>query len=233
MRPPSAADVARRPEVVPSGRRRGSTWGVPAALLTLSVIPVSAGSARLVELAGGPSVLPARLDLSAVLLGVHIVSVIMYAVLGAFQFSAGLRRRRTGWHRAVGRLLVVVGLVVAISALCLTLLHSRTEGGDLLYVFRLLAGSGMAASIVLGYTAIRRGDLAGHMAWMTRAYALALGAGTQVLTEGFGRAIFGTGDRTTAVLQGAGWVINLGVAELVIRRRRMAALNANTIVPAR
>ena len=155
MRPPTAADVARRPEVVPSGRRRGSTWGAPAALLTLSVVPVSAGSARLVELAGGPSVLPARLDLSAVPLGVHIVSVIIYAVLGAFQFSAGLRRRRPGWHRAAGRLLVVVGLVVALSALCLTALYPRTEGGDLLYLFRLLAGSGMAASIVLGYTAIR------------------------------------------------------------------------------
>ena len=67
---------------------------------------------------------------------------------------------------------------------------------------------------------------------MTRAYALALGAGTQVLTEGFGQAIFGTSDRTTALLQGAGWVINLAVAELVIRRR-MAALYANTIVTAR
>ncbi len=55
----------------------------------------------------------------------------------------GIRRRRTGWHRAARRLLVLVGLVVALSALWLTLFFPRTAGGDLLFVFRLLAGSGL------------------------------------------------------------------------------------------
>ena len=173
-------------------RRTGSTWRVPAALVALSLVPVLAGSARLVELSGGPQLLPPRVDdPSPVPLVVHIVSVIVYAVLGAFQFSAGLRRRRIGWHRIAGRLLVLVGLVVALSALWLTLFYPRTAGGDLLFVFRLLAGSGMAASLVLGVTAIRRRDIARHRAWMIRAYALALGAGTQVFTLGLGEAILG------------------------------------------
>jgi hypothetical protein len=55
---------------------------------------------------------------------------------------------------------------------------------------------------------------------MTRAYALALGAGTQVLTQGVGEPIFGTGETANALLLGAGWGINLAVAEYVIRRRR-------------
>ena len=76
----------------------------------------------------------------------------------------------------------------------------------------------MAASIVLGFTAIRRGDVPRHRAWMTRAYALALGAGTQVFTQGIGPALFGTGELTTDLRLGAGWVINLAVAEYVIRR---------------
>ena len=76
----------------------------------------------------------------------------------------------------------------------------------------------MAASIVLGFAAIRRGDVARHRAWMTRAYALALGAGTQVFTQGIGKAVFGTSDLTTDLCLGAGWVINLAVAEYVIRR---------------
>ena len=42
----------------------------------------------------------------------------------------------------------------------------------------------MAASIILGLTAIRRRDVPRHRAWMTRAYALALGAATQVFTQG-------------------------------------------------
>ena len=151
---------------------------------------------------------------------VHIISAVGYAVLGAFQFSAGLRRRRPGWHRAAGRVLVVLGLAVALSALWLTLFYPRQPGtGELAYVFRLAFGSGMAASIILGFTAIRRGDVARHRAWMTRAYALALGAGTQLFTLGIGPAVFGPSVLTHDLSLGAAWVINLAVAEYIIRRR--------------
>ena len=77
-----------------------------------------------------------------------------------------------------------------------------------------------SASIILGFTAIRRGDVATHRAWMTRAYALALGAGTQVFTQGIGNTVYGTSELTTDLSLGAGWAINLAVAEYVIRRRR-------------
>ena len=90
--------------------------------------------------------------------------------------------------------------------------------GELLYLFRLLFASGMAASLILGVAAIRRRDIDRHRAWMTRAYALALGAGTQVFTVGFGGAIFGAGVVRTDLMMGAAWVINLAVAEWVIRR---------------
>ena len=39
----------------------------------------------------------------------------------------------------------------------------------------------MAIAIVVAFLAIRRGDVRTHSAWMTRAYAIGLGAGTQVL----------------------------------------------------
>src|SRR3954469_8007972 len=152
-------------------RRTG--WWVPARLLALAAIPVLGGVGRLVELMGGPEVLPtdARFAASPVPLVVHILGAVIYAVLGAFQFSARLRRRR--WHRRAGRLLVPLGLAVALSGLWMTLLYAQKEGtGDLLYVFRLVAGSGMAASIILGLVAVRRREIAQHRAWMTRAYAL-------------------------------------------------------------
>lgn len=214
--------VVGRPARSNSGataRRRGLTWRVPAALVALSLVPVLAGATRLVQMTGGPELLPARSDPSPVPLVLHIVSVAGYAVLGAFQFSAGLRRRRIGWHRAAGRLLVPLGLVVALSALWMTLFYPRDDGGDVLFVFRLLAGSGMAASLVLGVTAVMRGDIASHRAWMIRAYALALGAGTQVFTLGVGQAVVGAGDLSAALLEGAAWPINLAVAEWVIRRQ--------------
>jgi len=205
----------------PTARSTGSAGWVPFALVALVVVPAIAGSLRLVELAGGPQLIPAnpRLTSSPVPLVVHIVSALTYAVLGALQFSAALRRRRPGWHRAAGRVLVVLGLAVAFSALCLTLFYARQPGtGALAYVFRLAFGSGMAVSIVRGFAAIRRGDVTRHRAWMTRAYALALGAGTQVFTKGIGNAVFGTSELTTDLCLGAGWAINLAVAEYVIRR---------------
>ena len=213
MTPLAGAEVRRIPL-----RRRGSTWRLPAALVALSLIPVLAGSVRLAELAGGPELLPPRYDPSPVPLVAHIVSVIIFAVLGAFQFRVASGRPRSEWHNAAGRLLVVLGMIVALSALWLTLFHPRTEGGDLLYLFRLLAGTGMLTCLSLGSVAIRRRDIARHGAWMTRAYAVALGAGTQVFTLGIGESLLVPSDRSTALLQGAGWVINLAVAEWFIRR---------------
>jgi hypothetical protein len=88
----------------------------------------------------------------------------------------------------------------------------------LLYLFRLTAGSGMAIGIILGVTTIRRGDIAGHRAWMFRAYALSFGAATHVFTIGIGQAIFGDTELINALMQGAGWVINLAIAERAVRR---------------
>ena len=48
---------------------------------------------------------------------------------------------------------------------------------------------------------------------MTRAYALALGAGTPLFAQGFGEAILGTHKGTRDLLLGVAWVINLAVAE--------------------
>ena len=42
----------------------------------------------------------------------------------------------------------------------------------------------MAAALVLGFAAIRRRDLPAHRAWMIRAYAVGLAAGTAVGTGG-------------------------------------------------
>jgi hypothetical protein len=106
----------------PSSRSVG--WA-PFALVALVVVPAIAGSLRLVELAGGPHELPAnpRISASPTPVVVHIVCAVSYAVVGAFQFSAALRRRRPRWHRMAGRVLVVLGLAVAFSALWMTVIY--------------------------------------------------------------------------------------------------------------
>lgn len=214
-----AADLAARPRK-PRARRTASRW-VPASLVALSVIPVMGAIGRLIEVLGGPEVLPtdARFTASPAPLVVHIVGAVGYALVGAFQFSARLRRRWPGWHRRAGRVLVALGLAVAITGLWMTLAYPRKEGtGDILWVARLLVSSGMGASIVLGVATVRRRQIARHRAWMMRAYALGVGAGTQVFTIGFGEALFGSGVVRTDVMTAGAWVINLAIAEWLIRR---------------
>jgi hypothetical protein len=103
----------------------------------------------------------------------------------------------------------------------MTLFYPWPAGdGVLLAALRLLFGSAMVGSIVLGVAAIRRRDVRGHRTWMTRGYALGLGAGTQALTLGLGEAVAGPpSELSRALLIGAAWVINLAVAEWAIRTR--------------
>jgi uncharacterized membrane protein len=203
--------------------KAGSAKWLVAGLFLLSAIPLAAGAFRLTELAGGAAITPANARFFAAPLPVvlHIVSAAVYALLGALQFAPGFRRRRPGWHRAAGRLLVACGLLVGLSGLWMTLFYPRAAGtGDLLYVLRLGFGSAMVGAIVLGFTAIRHGDVRRHRAWMLRGYAIGLGAGTQVLTQGVGAVILGPPSEISgALLMGAGWGINLAVAEWAIRRR--------------
>jgi hypothetical protein len=63
---------------------------------------------------------------------------------------------------------------------------------------------------------------------MIRAYAIGLAAGTQALTEGIGGAVFGTGELAGDLAKGAGWVINLAVAEWAIRHSTSARRRRST-----
>ena len=209
---------------------RERSWPVPVALVALSAIPLTAGTLRLIQLAGGPAVIPAdhRFAGFPIALVVHILGATTYALAAIPQFAPRFRRRHPVWHRRAGRVLVVAGLLVAISALWMMLFYEPQPGtGDLLYVLRLVFASAIAACLVLGVAAVHRGDVATHRAWMVRAYAIGLAAGTQVFTEGIGGAIFGTGVLAADLAKGAGWVINLAVAEWALRRpaRRRLALS--------
>ena len=204
-----------------------SDWLIPAGLIALAFIPVVAGVVRLVALAGGAEVTPdnVRFFASPIPVVLHIMSVTIYCVVGAFQFSPGVRRNHPRWHRLAGRVLVPTGLVAALSGIWMALTYAIVPADSaLLHAFRLLAGSGMALSLVVGYAAIRRWDVESHQGWMRRAYALGQGAGTQAITQLPIILLFGPLKGTTlALAMGGAWLINLGVAEWLIRRRRLGA----------
>jgi uncharacterized membrane protein len=196
-------------------------WLVPAGLIALSLVPVAAGSARLVELSGSPTVTEAneRFVTTPLPVVLHIVSATVFCLLGALQFSTSLRRR--AWHRRSGRIVVPAGLVAALSGLWMAVYYDLPESDNaVLMATRLVVGTLMVAALVLAVVAVRRRDFASHRNWMMRGYAIGIGAGTQVLTTLPWVLLFGTpSPMVRAGLMGAGWAINLAVAEWFIRRR--------------
>lgn len=147
-----------------------------------------------------------------------MVSGVTFTIVGAFQVAAVVRRR---WHRVSGRVLLPVGFAAGLSALWLTVGLPWVPGdGWPLFLLRLGFGGGMVVATVVGAHALVRRRYRDHGSWMLRAYALGAAAGTQAIIQLPIVAIAGapTGN-LRAVLMGAGWVINLAVAEWVIRRR--------------
>lgn len=199
-------------------------WPVPAVLIVLSAVPVLAGAFRVGQLASGGPVTAqnARFFASPVPVVLHIVGATVFCVVGAFQFVPGLRRH--AWHRLAGRIVLPCGLVAAVSGLWMTVFYPNAPGdGDLLMVFRLVFGTAMAVSLVLALQAIRRGDVRTHRAWVTRGYALGVAAGTQAVVTALWVIPAGQPNEVTrALLLAAGWVINLVIAERVVRRRGIA-----------
>lgn len=224
--------------LIPISKRTPSSsranWLVPAALLALTFIPVAAGIARLAGLAGGAAITPENARFVAMPLPViiHIISASLFCVLGAFQFAPGFRRQRPGWHRAAGRILIPCGLAAALSGLWMTQFYPLAPHiqGELLHAFRILIGTVMIVSIALSLAAILRRDIAQHRAWIMRGYAIAQGAGTQALISILWLLILGVpSELVRDLLLIAGWIINLAVAEWIIRANASKKQSHNSL----
>src|SRR5437879_874083 len=144
-------------------------WLAPAGLLLLGMLPIVAGAFRLSQFSGMSDAMPVNPRFTPTPLPVvlHIVSATVFATLGPLQFAAGFRRRWPAWHRVAGRLLVGCGLLVGLTGLWMTLFYAPPDAsGTLLYASRIVFGSAMVGSIVIGLTAILRRDVKNHRAWM-------------------------------------------------------------------
>jgi len=205
-------------------------WKVPLVLLFISAIPLTAGIARLMAFAGNPEISTenARFVAAPLPVIVHILSASLFSILGAFQFSSGLRQRSLQWHRVSGRIVVASGIFVALSGLWMTVMYPIPPElqGCLLYAVRVFVSLAMLLSIFLAVTAVLGGDIATHRAWMIRAFALGQGAGMQVVVLLPWMLLIGKPSMLQRdLLMSLAWLINLLVAEMVIQRWSPRYLN--------
>lgn len=180
---------------------------------------------RVFELMGGAELMPEnpRAHEAPIVIGLHIIGSSAFCLLGALQFLPSIRRHHRNLHKNLGRIAGVGGCISAITGLVMThqFVFSSELQGELLYWVRMVVGTAMLVWIVYGITAIRNRNMDSHRASMMRAYALGQGASTQAFLGITWMLI--SGAETTGflrdVLMTAAWLINLCVAEYLIRSR--------------
>jgi uncharacterized membrane protein len=104
---------------------------------------------------------------------VHIVPGMLFMVLGPLQFSSRIRARHLRWHRLSGRVFVVCGLVIGISALVMSF-GMPAIGGVNQAAATTLFGTFFLFALCKAFWHIRRRDVALHREWMIRAFSIGL-----------------------------------------------------------
>lgn len=206
-------------------------------LLILCVVPALGGGARIIEIlvGGNMTVENARFFASPFPVVLHIVASLVFSIGGAFQLFYAPPRSTGARHKLAGRALVFCGMLASLSGLWMTQFYPRAVtnfDGHALYFVRLLVGAAMTFAICCGVQYSYRRDFVSHRNWMVRAYALGLGAGTQVFTH-IPWFVFPElrSELLRTFCMGAGWVINAVVAEWLIIRLSRPRPVADGLVP--
>lgn len=198
-----------------------TNWFVIFGLFILCVVPIIAGMHRLGQLSSGVITDENRRFFTAPLPAIlHIISMSIFGPIGALQFAPSLRGKKK-WHRYSGQVIFVCGIISALSGLYMAHFYilPKTDG-TILYIERLIVGVAMLVSLILGYKAIKNKNIKSHSEWMLRAYAIGMGAGTQVITHLPWFILIGQPNTfERSILMGLGWLINIIVAEIIINKR--------------
>jgi hypothetical protein len=174
-----------------TGLRR-ALWS---AVIFLALIGAAVALRRMVNLvyvvAGGyhPSVVPSNPaaaqfaaldDLFArypVLTLIHIVPGLLFMMLGPLQFNSTIRARHLRWHRMSGRIFVVCGMVIGISALVMSFGMPAIGGINQAAATTLFATFFLFA-LCKAFWHIRLREAALHREWMIRAFSIGLAVAT-------------------------------------------------------
>jgi uncharacterized membrane protein len=164
-----------------AGRQRATRF-IWIAVSVLAAIGIAAATRRALVLFrpgifGGKYPPAAALDAGfakhAALTLVHIIPGALFFLLAPLQFVPSIRAKHLRWHRWLGRILVISGLVIGVSALVMS--FTMNIGGANETAATTLFGTLFLFCLIKAYRHIRRKEVAQHREWMIRAFAIALG----------------------------------------------------------
>jgi uncharacterized membrane protein len=104
---------------------------------------------------------------------VHILPAGLFLVLVPLQFMPSVRQKHLQYHRWMGKILVVCGLIVGISALVMS--YKMNIGGPNETAATTLYAIVFLFCLTQAYLQIRRKEVASHREWMIRMYGVGLG----------------------------------------------------------
>jgi uncharacterized membrane protein len=152
----------------------------------------------------------------------HLLPGGIFLLLAPLQFSTRLRRRHIRIHRWSGRLVIVTGIIGAVTGLYFGILMPYGGWGEAVAIA--IFGGLFLTAAGQGYVAIRRHQVARHREWMIRVLALALAISVVRILMGvldYALTPAGFTPRQNFVLAvWAAWIISLAAAELWIRHTR-------------
>jgi uncharacterized membrane protein len=108
---------------------------------------------------------------------IHILPALLFLLLGTLQFNQTFRQRHLQWHRWSGRVLLVCGLIVGVSALVMSFGMPAIGGvnqaaATTLFALFFLFALGKAFRHILGR------EIVLHREWMIRAFSIGLAVAT-------------------------------------------------------
>ena len=211
-------------------QRSSSVWKVPTVLWLFSAVLAVSAVVRMVSMVSMVSASPVEGDdfaQTSALYNEHLWSTLshlllglLFTVVGPLQFSNGLRLMLPRFHKLCGYLFVLSSVAIALSALVMNATLPGV-GGMLKQTSNVVFSIALLMTVATALRAILRGDVVVHRAWMVRSYAVGMGVATQRLLLMPVVALFGKQpDVVVGVLVWVSWLVNLGVAELILRRQR-------------
>lgn len=165
-------------------------WPMVAGLLFITAIP---GIPAMFILAS------ATVNSSNAALFVHGISGILFFLTMPFQFSPALRVQNLKRHKTAGRIALISGYVMGLSAIWL---HYMFYGGkfDARYMSLFVMSITMCVLFSLALKHIIKGNVQSHRQWMARAVAITLAAVTSAFVEIILLLLFGPFESTLVVV---------------------------------